>query len=221
MEFEKEIKDELKKRGLDVKLAEKINVEKEDEIQDAVYNLKLEVEIEKIKDKAVNDAIKTRESNLRKTIESELKKKAEADKLEADKKAKETPKEQEFAQTVQDAIDKVFKPFSEKLEKLESKENARTLQGRKEAALKEAKLDERYLKYVKGDTEDEIAESIKTLKEDFVTELQAKSNEAIANVTPPVQSEAEVKSSSAEISGYLDRKKAEMDTNNIVKTLEV
>ena len=78
MTLEEKIKAELKKRGLDENLVGEIKVEKEDDIEQAVYDYKLQVKLEeslkKEKDQAVTKALKTREENLKAEFEEEKKK---------------------------------------------------------------------------------------------------------------------------------------------------
>ncbi len=206
MSFEKEIKAELKKRGIDEKHTDKIKVDTVEQIEDAVIDLKIQLGVEsgvqKEVDQRTTQAIRTREGTLRKEIEAELSEKYKTENTQKpdDKK---TPEDTDFDKKLQDALEKIVNPLVQKVETLESDKKQQTVQQMKEKALKAAELDPKHIKYISGETEEEISESVKQFSEDFSDLMQKKADEEIKNTTEPIMSTSEIKSSEAEVEAYL------------------
>ena len=186
--FEKEIKAELKKRGLDESLFDKIKVEKEDQIVEAVYDLKLQEEITKgVKsqiDSEVTKAIKTREENLtkqiRETLETEYK-----TKLEAELKAKLNPPKPGDTPDIAKLIQESLSPLTQKIEELEEVKKKEARDKTVLSKLKAAELPESWAPHITAMEEDKIDEQVNSVKEQIDAMRQAEIDKLLKeNGTP-------------------------------------
>jgi len=169
--MEEKIKAELKKRGLDESLWTKIKVDKEEQIEEAVYDLKLQTDVQKHVqkelDQAVTKAVTTREENLREEIEKELKEKY---KIEEPPEKDDKPPENiadvmaQVPKLIQDELTKALKPLTETIGTLSK---AKTTEDRNVIILnelKEAELDPQWATSITAEKPEEIKEQVEGLK---------------------------------------------------------
>ncbi len=192
MFFEKEIKEALLKAGLSENLADKITVDKVDDIEGAVTVLKEDMNkvknltneefLKSLKDAGLDDAyerVLKSETDRRVTqaLETNKEKLAREASEAAENKKKAAAKEKD--QSNMTADQKRFVTLEDRIEKLTtsmegftSKLTAQSLESVKLSALKEAGLEEEHISYVKGDNPEQIAEEVSKLKANMDTYRQ-------------------------------------------------
>lgn len=199
--FEQQIKDALKKAGLDEGLWAIIKVENEGEITNAVKLLSSTV------DRRVTAGVKTFEDNQKKKADED---KAEAERLAAEKKAKEsggtlTPEQQRLAdlQATIESLTKTVETVVKTVETVSTKVTVDEKTATAKAALKEAGLADNLIKYVNLDN---VPESIEALKSDFVATQQAIIDEHLKSAGVPSKAAAGGASTDAAIEKFAEAK---------------
>jgi len=181
MDFEKEIKAALKKRGLDENLYKRIRVTSEDQIDEAVYDLavdlKVDEEVKKEIDQKIQKALQTRKDNLREEVKAELMKDEDFQK-EVAKTLKQEPKDENgkpegngelttetVKKMISDVLSETLKPIQETMTQLSDKKKEEDRRSKVIAALKDKELSEELAKFISGETEDEISEQIEAIEQ--------------------------------------------------------
>lgn len=200
MFFETEIRKALLKAGLAENLADRIKVDKVDDIEGAVTALKEDIDkvknltdeefLKTLKEAGIEDAyqriLKSQtDSRLTQALETHKEKLAKEASESAEKKriADEKAKEQSSMTSEQKrivALEDRIEKLTTSMEGFTSKIITQNLESVKLAALKDVGLKEEHLSYVKGDTPEQIADEVSKLKADMDTYRQDGINKQLA-----------------------------------------
>jgi len=165
--FEEQIKAALKKRGLDENLFSKIKVEKEEEIDEAVVDLKIELKIseglQKERDILISKTAEQQRVKFAKEKEDLLKQyegKKDEKKPTLDGEKNDPP---EWVKSIQES----HKSVTERLEKIESARTKDSLDKMIFKTLEAEKLPKEMAKYITVESENGIKDAIEAVKKDF------------------------------------------------------
>ena len=203
MKFIEQIKAELKKRGLDEGLFDQIKVEKEEDIEGAVFDFAVSKRAESDYDKRIDKALKTREENLTAKHADEIAKlQKQIDDLtnkggdgDADKDKNVSVETKALLEQIGN-LSKTVETLTSDLTTLKTEKAKETQKGAVSRLLKEAKLPESFGRFIhigEDADEDAIKAQIDDLKKETTAFQQSAIDEKLAEGFRPLDSAGNAK----------------------------
>jgi len=234
-ELSTQIKDALKKAGLDEDLADQIKVTKEEEIAGAIEKLKKD--IEEFKDMSPEDFKTAIESAglsepLKRHIDTETSKRVTKILKNRDIKVAEEAAEQVATEVETEAQKgmtedqktiaaqgKMIKEQGEKIDTLVEKTSKKDVSTAVIEALQEKKLDEGFAKYINVATVEEVGDAVKDFSDRLLSTQQKEIDKQLEEGGLPAKGDAETSSSSMEsaVEAYANKQNKADSEGGLIK----